>query len=579
MRFVLAIVCFVLAAVSMGLGIAERTVLAGPDTATATTTSPITTPVVVIEGSALTAFPHTQTVTLTAGSTLFAAYGRTKDVVAWVGDASYTSLSYDSTTGTLVSHVHRGTESSVPSPAGSDLWLGQFTGDAARTIRMTAAPDVSILAVTDGTAPAPSKVSISWPLDNSTPWSAPLIGGGAVLLLVGFILLLWAFIHMRRARGPRRSQPKMPKLPRRPRYRPTRPRAVTSSKGRRSISRMVAVVPLGVVTALVLVGCTPSVPVAAPSPTPTSTGPAAPVMPATAVTPGQLTRIVQEVTATVAKSDTTLNAATAATRLAGPALDERATNYAARKKDKKVTPIAAFASGKIELALPQQSDTWPRTVLAVVGDTNTQLAPMAYTLIQDSPRANYKVNYAIRLLPKAVLPEVAPANVGAPRISPDIKLLLMQPQALALAYGDILQRDTAATSYSQFEVAGDTFRTQVGLAFKNAEKKKLPKTAKLTFTNANGTGQIVALATNNNGAIVSVDLAETETVTPVKKGAQVSVTGAVKAILGKATSTKGIVATYGDQLLFYVPSALKGGKIVLLGFSQGLINAAEYKKK
>lgn len=302
-------------------------------------------------------------------------------------------------------------------------------------------------------------------------------------------------------------------------------------------------------------------------------------MPATAVTPGQLTRIVQEVTATVAKSDTTLNAATAATRLAGPALDERATNYAARKKDKKVTPIAAFASGKIELALPQQSDTWPRTVLAVVGDTNTQLAPMAYTLIQDSPRANYKVNYAIRLLPKAVLPEVAPANVGAPRISPDIKLLLMQPQALALAYGDILQRDTAATSYSQFEVAGDTFRTQVGLAFKNAEKKKLPKTAKLTFTNANGTGQIVALATNNNGAIVSVDLAETETVTPVKKGAQVSVTGAVKAILGKATSTKGIVATYGDQLLFYVPSALKGGKIVLLGFSQGLINAAEYKKK
>jgi hypothetical protein len=45
------------------------------------------------------------------------------------------------------------------------------------------------------------------------------------------------------------------------------------------------------------------------------------------------------------------------------------------------------------------------------------------------------------------------------------------------------------------------------------------------------------------------------------------------------TSSKGLVATYGDQLLFYVPSATdKSKKIVLLGFSQGLIAAKEFKK-
>ena len=40
-------------------------------------------------------------------------------------------------------------------------------------------------------------------------------------------------------------------------------------------------------------------------------------------------------------------------------------------------------------------------------------------------------------------------------------------------------------------------------------------------------------------------------------------------------STKGVVATYGDQLLFYVPPAGSDSKIVLLGYTQGLVKAGE----
>jgi hypothetical protein len=51
----------------------------------------------------------------------------------------------------------------------------------------------------------------------------------------------------------------------------------------------------------------------------------------------------------------------------------------------------------------------------------------------------------------------------------------------------------------------------------------------------------------------------------------------VKALSGSARSTKGVTATYGVQLLFYVPgsSSDAGGTIQLLGFSQGLIAAKE----
>ncbi|HOT34241.1 MAG TPA: hypothetical protein PLW15_07335, partial [Rhodoglobus sp.] len=75
--------------------------------------------------------------------------------------------------------------------------------------------------------------------------------------------------------------------------------------------------------------------------------------------------------------------------------------------------------------------------------------------------------------------------------------------------------------------------------------------------------------------IVAVNLNEITTVQPVEAGAAVNPTGQVKALSGLAISTKGIRATYGDQLLFYVPAAGSDAKIVLLGYSVGLVKAGE----
>ena len=107
--------------------------------------------------------------------------------------------------------------------------------------------------------------------------------------------------------------------------------------------------------------------------------------------------------------------------------------------------------------------------------------------------------------------------------------------------------------------------------------KKLPSTAKLTFENKVGTGQVVALPTADQGALVAVNLNETQVVKSVEAGAAVNAPKSVKALLGKSLSTKGLRAIYGDQLLFYVPSLGSGEKIVLLGYSQGLIAASELK--
>jgi len=582
-RFVFAIICFVLAALAMGLGIAERTVLAGPDQVSSSTTSHDNAPVVVIDGSALNAYPHTQTVELGASASAFAAYGRTSDVLAWVGNANYTHVTFNAKTGKLVSRLHSGSTNSVPDPSGSDLWLGQYSGAEANNFTVKIPSNMSIIAVSDGTSPAPSKVTLTWPVDNDVPWSGPVTIAGAILLVIGLVLLLWAFTHLRRSRGPRRTQSRMPKLPKQPRYKPTRKSigraAPPSTKGRRSITRFVATAPMIAAATIVLVGCTATPAPTIPSPTPAATTAALTKAQETAVTPTQLQEIMQRISSTVTTADSTSGATLLATRMEGPALQERLANYRIRKQDSKIAPSVAIPATTIGLTLPQASDTWPRTVFTVVQNkANATAAPVALMLVQADPRANYKVDYAVALQPGVVLPEVAPAKIGAVRMSPDVKLLQIQPSALALAYGDVLLRDTASPSNALFDAAGDTFRTQVGAASKRKQQKALPTTAKLTFANANGAGQVIALATVNSGAIVSVDLNEIETVRPVKKGAAVSSKGAIKALSGKATSTKGIVATYGDQLLFYVPPSGKSGKIVLLGYSQGLIQAAEYKK-
>jgi len=153
--------------------------------------------------------------------------------------------------------------------------------------------------------------------------------------------------------------------------------------------------------------------------------------------------------------------------------------------------------------------------------------------------------------------------------------LKIPAKELARDYGDILTIDTASEFYPLFEAEGDSLRLAIGAAFKASRAQQIPATARIAFVHAAGSGEIIALSTNDAGAIVAVDLTETETVSPVEVGAAINAPASVQALLGKGMSTRGIQAVYGQQLLFYVPSAGSTDKIILLGYSQGMIAASE----
>ena len=129
MRFVIAIVLFVVSAVMIGVGIAQRTVFAPPTSVVHSVEVAGGAPVTIIDGATLNAVEGRQTVVITGRGPISVAYGRTIDVMAWVGDATHAVVRFDEETGELVSDLVRGSESTVPDPYGSDLWLDDYRGD------------------------------------------------------------------------------------------------------------------------------------------------------------------------------------------------------------------------------------------------------------------------------------------------------------------------------------------------------------------------------------------------------------------------------------------------------------------
>jgi hypothetical protein len=443
--------------------------------------------------------------------------------------------------------------------------------------------DVSVIVASDGTKAAPTNVRVTWPVDSSTPWAFPLIIAGLVLLVIGIALYLWGLWAHRRARGPRRkSGPKMPKLPKAPKYKPTA-MIESTPRGRRSSRRARVMLPAALIGAIALSGCTAGTD-AATTPTKTATpltteAPDAKDQLPPAVTVPQLERIVKRISESAADADAKASPDLAKARFVGPALQLREANYAIRAKKADEPALPAIPPSPIVLSLPQATDAWPRTVAAVIDSPkdakgNAQ-APIALTMVQKSPRDNYQVQYAVSLEPKAKVPNLAPASIGAAVVPPDSKLLALPPEKVAAAYGDILMNGDQSQYAKLFSAEGDTLRSQVGAEWKAKQKAAVPATASLTFTSQPGTSGDIAMATNDSGAIVWTDLQESQVLKVVEAGAEVSAGATAAALSGVASSKTGIQSDFGYQLAFYVPPAGSDGKITLLGFAQGMVSAKQ----
>lgn len=611
MRFVWAVVAFVLATLLIGAGIAQRTVFIGPKTQQTTLSVAQPEAYTLVDGAVLRTQAGAQTLLVRGEGEIFAAYGRTPDLQSWLADASYNAITVDDEGEIVVEAVapvlvpeaeeseeasDAAEESAEPGkpgrdPAGSDLWLDEFTDEGALIADMQLPEGMSVLIARDGVEDAPTDIAVSWPLDNSTPLAGPLVVGGGLLMALGIVLYILAIRHQRRGRGPRRKGPG-PLPPTEPIETVAIPASERAAIGRGTTQRRrlrVAVPALGLSVAL-LAGCSadfwPQL-TESPTPTPTETVIAPENQQAPAVTESQATRILQRLAATIAEADEERDADLLATRMSGTPLAERRTDYRLRGEiDDREVP-APIPTEKISILLPQAYDGWPRTVLILSEDTPAEDEESSklviFTMVQESPWEPYKLNHFANMQASAELPGLAPAWLGTQLIPPGSPFLSLAPEELPAIFADVIDKgDKSEHSEGFDEVALDfakSVRDSRDGVVKGLADADASDTSKVAFSTKTTKVEPVSLGTLDSGAIVAIDLLDTEKVTPTVSDAVIRLGGndEAKTLTGVSEASKGFETRYSMQLFFSVPTQGSTEPIRLLAAHQTLLSVAVIK--
>ena len=584
-RFIAAIVVFAVALVFLATGIAFK-VFAGPQTVSEKLSLAASANYAIVDQNVLTVRPGVQSVVLSGSTTNMVGYGRTVDVLSWIGESPYLQVSRlpnGKLSSKLVTpEVTEGAKApTIVNPLGSDMWLEQSTGENSATLAMNLPSDMSVILASDGKEPVPSTVDFVWPVAKATfLWMQDdqllFLGGG--ITLVGIALYLWAFAHYRAKQGPRRRTPKPPK-PRKISHTPHRGIDASRTRGRRVGVRRRAfiAVPLTLALGLALSSCSPfqtGEGAQTPEPTETGSNQQGVDLPPVVVTQAQMKVVMGDLAKVASTADANLDGNVASTRFAGAALEARRANYSIRKGDAALAAIPAIPTTLPSLFLPEATNAWPRSMFAVfqpaAAEKKDDKAPtIAVVMQQLSPRDNYKVVYQTNLQANQTVPEVAAADIGTVEVPADSKLLLLSPNMVAAAYADVLAYGDKSIYFDSFESTGDTLRA--ALAAERAQQNA--DNVAITYTDRAGTGPVVAMATATSGALVSVSVDEIARFEP-QGGRSLKLTGALKALAGTELAPKPLNATYQFELLFFVPAIGSTQRISLVGYSENLTKAA-----
>jgi len=564
MRFLTAAILFVVSATLILVGIAERTIWHPPASHIEQIKIDSAAPFIVIKHSALAQFPGNPIVSTKTDAKSFIASGRQADIDAWVGSTSHTEISaLSSSSATKVLRRSVTGSGKLDSPVGSDLWTKELESTGSVSLTVPSDNGAGALVASDGFQAAPQEITITWPIVfDSTPSTILIILGG-VILLAAVIVNWWAWYQMRKERGPRR---RLPKAPQGPKLRRRRTRSSVPVRGRRSARNLMVAVS-GLTLVGVLSGCATAGPVASSS---ASSSQAASIQQPPVATVGQLKTIVKRIAGVVAVADASRDTKTLAERVTGPALEVRQAHYILQKASKKVAPLPPIATKVVSLALPASTNLWPRSAMVITSSGQKDSLPQMLVLEQKSPRSQYLLWYAIDMLPGAKLPVVNTAAVGAIPVTADSLFLKIAPNALPVAFGDLIDQGQSALSAPMFDVTKDQYYQQIYASQQSQAQTLSNATIKIKHDIANP--NVISLSTVNSGALVAVYMTDKYVIRPKDRTQAVAVSGNEKLMLGAAGSPTGIKSFYGSMLLFYVPAISSKDKIVTLGATQELLS-------
>lgn len=594
LRFKTAVALVLLGLLTLLAGVGQKTIWAPAETVTASAPSDGTAaPLTVIDQKLRTLHGGTVKINVKGEGSFMLAAGRPDDVDAWVGKTAHNTVSGVSEDNKTLQLTHTDGEAAAPSPAGSDLWVSteNASGELNYTWNAPADGDWSLLLASDGTKPAPSSISMTFPNDTSTPWAVPLMVLGGLLMLAGLALLVIKpkdgqpggigggdsgesvgskFARLARARvGAKNTAENPAPAVKREGGSPS----VAAGPSRSGFAR--SGVAMAALAATIVAGTGVAAQAAtAPAPSPSSSAAAAAEEGKTADAPvlldAQFRRILEQVSSTVDAGDAAKDAAKLKSRVDRTELEVRTQNYKIRSQVGAYEARMPVRATKLLTTVVTSKRAWPRSVMAVTqGEGN--VVPQLLTLVQKSPRENYKLVETTPLQPGTTFPAIGRTGTETLAANDKSGLLYSGEEALA-GLGDRLGK--ADSTFKDKLVEGKSSPYIADTLAYQADVAKTGVNGNFSFTHKVVPEETVVFRTADGGALVLGRLNFDFDGTPKAEGDKLAIGDDAAVLAGGKETSSGMVLNFAEAMAVYIPPTGSKDPMKLVAATRGLVGAS-----
>lgn len=594
LRFKTAVALVLLGLLTLLAGVGQKTIWAPAETVTASAPSDGTAaPLTVIDQKLRTLHGGTVKINVKGEGSFMLAAGRPDDVDAWVGKTAHNTVSGVSEDNKSLQLKHTDGEAAAPSPAGSDLWVSteNASGELNYTWNAPADGDWSLLLASDGTKPAPSSISMTFPNDTSTPWAVPLMVLGGLLMLAGLALLVIKpkggqpggigggnsgesvaskFARLARARVGAKKAAENPAP------------AVKQEGGSPSVAAGLSRtgfartgVAMAALAATIVAGTGVAAQAATtPAPSPSSSSAAAAGEDKAADSPvlldAQFRRILEQVSSTVDAGDAAKDAAKLKSRVDRTELEVRTQNYKIRSQVGAYEARMPVRATKLLTTVVTSKRAWPRSVMAVTqGEGN--VVPQLLTLVQKSPRENYKLVETTPLQPGTTFPAIDRTGTETLAASDKSGLLYSGEEALA-GLGDRLGK--ADSTFKDKLVEGKSSPYIADTLAYQADVAKTGVNGNFSFTHKVAPEDTVVFRTADGGALVLGRLTFDFDGTPKAEGDKLAIGDDAAVLAGGKETSSGMVLKFAESVAVYIPPTGSKDPMKLVAATRGLVGAS-----
>ncbi|MCO4237811.1 hypothetical protein NG702_10340 [Pseudarthrobacter sp. MDT3-28] len=562
MRFKTAVALVLLGLLTLLAGIGQKTIWAPSETFTASAPADAAeAPLTIIDQNLRTAQGGTVKIKVEGDGNFMLAAGRPDDVDAWVGPTAHNTITGVSEDNKSLQVEHANGDATAPNPSGSDLWVSteNASGELEYSWTPPADGEWSLLLASDGTKPAPSSISMTFPNDTATPWAIPLMVIGGLLILAGIALVV---LSARKRDGEGNGTGSLFAR---------RARAKAEARSASRLGMVSGGMVTAAVTALVVAGTGVAANAATtPAPAPESASPEAAQAAAPVLLDAQFRRILEQVSSTADAGDAAKDAAKLAERVAGTELEVRTQNYKIRSQVGTYEARMPVRSTKLLTTVVTSDRSWPRSVLAVTqGDGN--VVPQLLTLVQPSPRENYKLTETTPLQPGTTFPAIGRNGTDTLAANDKSGLLYSGEEALA-GLADRLTNSESSFKDKLVEGASSPYIADT-LSYQ-AEVVKSGENGNFSFTHKVVPESTVVFRTADGGALVLGRINFGFEGTPKASGDKLTIGDDAAALAGGKETTTGMVLNFAESMAVYVPPAGSTDPIKLVAATRGLVGAS-----